>query len=237
MKTTNEIKQFNDWSAKWKVERKIIHAGKILKLWQQPVPRHWEREIWEGRLGYRKRSDYNGEQCTEKELFNGGFNGFKLMFSDRETIANYRVEAIYHNMPLANQRKGQVIADAFGILETGKSVRPLLIEVKIAANNPWFALVENLQQIRLARACAHKIQDFVHKNSKHRVERGVWGLILAPASYYEKHFGNLAKCKPLLDALKQNTRARVAFGISDSLAGGQIKIMTHNWLVKADDGQ
>jgi hypothetical protein len=237
MKTTNEIKQFKDWSAKWDAGRKIIHAGKILKLWQQPMPRHWEREIWEGRLGYRKRSDNKGEKCIERILLKGGSNGFKLMFSDQEIIANYRVDGIYHNMPLANQRKGQVIADAFGILETGKSVRPLFIEVKVAANDPWFALVENLQQIRLARACAQKIQAFVHENTEYRVDRGVWGLILAPESYYENYSGNLAKCKLLLDALKQNTRARVAFGSSDSLASGQIKIITHNWLVKTDDGQ
>ena len=103
--------------------------------------------------------------------------------------------------------------------------------MKVSANNPWFALVENLQQIRLARACARKIQDFVHNNSNHRVQRGVWGLILAPESYYEKHHGKLAKCKLLLESLKQNSRARVAFGTSDFLAEGRIKIVAQNWLI------
>jgi hypothetical protein len=237
MKTTNEIKQFKDWSNEWKDGRKKIDADQIIKLWQQPMPRDWEREIWGGKLGYRKRSDNKGEQCTEKELFKGGPNGFELVFSGQQTNANYRVKLIYHNMPLANRRKGQVIADAFGVLEAGKSVRPLFFEVKVAANDPWFALVENLQQIRLARACAQKIQAFVHENTEYWVERGVWGLILAPESFYENYSGNLAKCKPLLDALKQNTRARVAFGSSDSFASGQIKIITHNWLVKADAWQ
>ena len=235
MKTTSEIMQFKDWSADWKRERKKIDADQILKLWQKPMPREWEREIWEGKLGYRKRSDNKGEQCIEKELFDGGSNGFELVFSDQQPNAEYRVKAIYHNMPLANRREGQVIADAFGVLKTGKSVRPLFIEVKVTANDPWFALVENLQQIRLARACAQKIQTFVHENTEYRVERGVWGLILAPESFYENHSSNLAKCKPLLDALKQTTRARVAFGSSDSLASGQIKIITQNWLAKADD--
>jgi hypothetical protein len=122
------------------------------------------------------------------------------------------------------------IADVCGVLMTEKRVRPLFIEVKVAANNPWFALIENLQQIRLARACAHKIQAFVHQNSKHRVERGVWGLILAPERYYAKHRKNLAQCELLLGAMKQNSRARVAFGISDFLAEGQIKIVAQNWL-------
>ena len=35
MKTTNEIKQFKDWSAEWKDERKKIDADQILKLWQK----------------------------------------------------------------------------------------------------------------------------------------------------------------------------------------------------------
>jgi len=231
MEKPRESKTFDDWSTEWKqVGRKNIDANKLLELWKQRMPHGWEREIWEGRRGFRKRSDNKGEQCIERELFNGGAEGFKLAFSRQQTDANYRVEAIYHNMPLANQRKGQVIADAFGVLETGKSVRPLFIEVKVAANDPWFALVENLQQIRLARACAQQIQDFVHENTKYRVEKGVWGLILAPESYYEKHSSTLAKCKPLLDVLKRRTRARVAFGLSDSLASGKITIIDTNWL-------
>ena len=118
-----------------------------------------------------------------------------------------------------------------------KSVRPLFIEVKVAANDPWFALVENLQRIRLARACAHKIQAFVHENTEHRVERGVWGLILAPKGYYEKHSVNLAKCKLLLDAFETKHSRKGGVWNSDSLASGQIKIITQNWLVKPDDGQ
>jgi hypothetical protein len=232
MKTLTTIEQFNDWSAAWKGQRKKSDAVGILKLWRQPMPRGWEREIWEGRLGYRKCNDNKGEQCTEMELFSGGPKAVELIVTDNKGDAEYRVEAIYHNMPLANQREGQVIADAFGVLKTGKSLRPLMIEVKITADDPWFALVENLQQIRLARACAHKIQAFVHENSKHRVDRGVWGLILAPESYYKRHAASLTKCRSLLDILKQSTRARAAFGISDSLVSGQIQIIAHNWTSK-----
>ena len=85
------------------------------------MPRGWKREIWYGKLGYRKRSDSKGEQCIEKQLFNGGAEGCKLVFSNQHTNLDYRVRAIYHNMPLANQRNGQVIVDAFGVLETDKS--------------------------------------------------------------------------------------------------------------------
>jgi hypothetical protein len=230
MKKENEKKAFEDWSFKWKGARKRSDVETILKLWQLPMPRAWERKKWEGKIGYRKRSANKGEQCIEKILFKSDSKGFGLSFSDQGTNTNCRIEAIYHNMPLANQSPGQVIADAFGVLLIGTIVRPLFIEVKDTANDPWFALVENLQQIRLARACAHGIKGFVHKKSKHQVvQRGVWGLILAPKKYYENHANNLAKCEFLLDALKKKTRARVAFGISDLLACGQIKIIAHNW--------
>ncbi len=196
------------------------------------MPSGWEREVWKGKLGYRKLSDSRGEQLIESQLLADKSEPFKLVCSDRELNAEYRVRAIYHNMPLANQRSGQVIADAFGILETDTTARPLFIEVKTTANDPWFALVENLQQIRLGRACAHKIQSFAELSSKLRVERGVWGLILAPTNYYEKHSGSLAKCASLLAILKQNTRARVAFGISESLVDRQVRLIAHNWFTQ-----
>lgn len=132
-------------------------------------------------------------------------------------------------MPLANQRSGQVIADAFGILRVGEKARPLLIEVKTTADNPWFALIENLHQIRLARACADQIRTFTESRSKLSVEPGVWGLILAPTSFYKKHSSSLEKCRSLLGELKRRTTARVAFGRSDSLDDGKIPVVAHNW--------
>src|SRR6266487_3674211 len=183
---------FTVWSKKWKEERKNVHTETILKLWQQPLPRHWERQIWEGKLGYRKRSDNKGEQRIERQLFELGSRGVNLEFPDGGKPA--RVEAVYHNMPLVNQRHGQVIADAFGVLEMDRVCRPLFIEVKTTDNDPWYALVENLQQVRLARACAQRIQHFVHQKTKHRTQFGVWGLVLAPNSYYQKHSRNLSEC-------------------------------------------
>jgi hypothetical protein len=233
MKNPHAIEQFSKWSAEWKAGRERTDAWAILELWHQPVPRAWERAVWTGKLGYRKRSSDKGEQRTEKELFNRVREHFALIFSDQEPPAEYRLKTIYHNMPLANQRKGQVIADAFAVLVTGASSRPLFIEVKVTANDPWFALVENLQQIRLARACARKIQNFVLESSHHLVERGVWGLILAPENYYARHSANLRKCKHLLDTLRLSSRARIALGISDSLAKGEIRIVAHNWLPPA----
>ncbi len=232
VKTTKEIDRFNQWSLEWKAERRKSDLRQIVRLWQQPIPNGWEREVWNGKLGYRKRSNNRGEQIIESQLLSDKFEHFQLMFSGREPNAKYRIRAIYHNMPLANQRSGQVIADAFGILETDKSARPLFIEVKATADDPWFALIENLQQIRLARACARNIKSFAQLNSKVRVEPGVWGLIIAPQKYYAKYFRSLEKSRSLLTSLRQSTRARVAFGVSEFLADGKISVIAHNWFAQ-----
>lgn len=222
---------FTEWSGRWKGERKNVQVEIILDLWQAPLPRQWERAVWEGRLGYRKRSDQRGEQKIERLLFDNRSGGLRLSFKGRETQQDQecRIEAIYHNMPLANQQPGQVLADAFGVLTMPDIQRPLLIEVKVDAQNPWFALVENLQQVRLARACAQKIKDWVHERTGRQVERGIWGLVLAPSNYFRKHAKSLADAKELLNELKRRTQARIAFGISDFLVDGRIEIIESNW--------
>jgi len=234
-KTNDDTKAFANWSHEWKGARKINDPEKILALWTkyENMPRRWKREIWEGEAGFRKKNDNKdkGEQCIEKGLLKPRSNGISLIFPHQPKSA-CQLEAFYNNLPLANQRPGQVLADAFGVLITGQVVRPIFIEVKVTDHNPWYALVQNLQQIRLGRACPEEVKNLAKKHTSHKdVARGSWGLILAPQSYYRKHSSILAKCKPLLAILKDRTRARVAFGISDYLPDGKIEIIDSNWSV------
>lgn len=219
---------FTKWSDQWKAERSKCDPHHIVKLWQDAMPQRWKRDIWEGELGYRKRSDNKGEQRIEKELFaaKGGF----VLNASSEVPKPFRCVAIYHNMPLANQRRGQVIADAFGILEIGKVKRPLLIEVKVTDHNLWYSLVECLQQVRLARACAKNITAFTKKmTASHELASGIWGMVLAPASYYEKHEKRMKDCENLLCILKEQTCARIAFAVWPSKADDHIEIRHSNW--------
>jgi hypothetical protein len=219
-----ENPKFTAWSKKWKNARKEKDTKRILVLWSEPLPKKWEREVWEGDLGFRKNNEGRdkGEQLIERQLF-GNENG--LIFSDGNSDKRFRLKCVYQNMPLVNQKKGQVIADAFGLLEIGKKRRPLFIEIKTTDQNPWFALVENLQQVHLARACARRIQKFV----KQPIERGIWGLVLAPEKYFSKKDTDMKRCKELLERLKDSTTARIALGISDSLKEGHIRIIASNW--------
>jgi hypothetical protein len=55
------------------------------------------------------------------------------------------------NFPLARQSSGQILCDALGFVDHGGTYHPIVIEVKNTDADPWFAVVENLIQIRLAR--------------------------------------------------------------------------------------
>jgi hypothetical protein len=69
MKSSKAREQFKNWSVRWKHERKQNNPDEIIKLWRDPLPGGWARDVWQGEIGYRKRSDHRGEQATEKRLF------------------------------------------------------------------------------------------------------------------------------------------------------------------------
>ena len=221
--------QVTEWSESWK--KTFADVGDIegvLKLWKAPMPRHWERE-WTGDLGYRKKGNDQGEKRIERQLFEA---------NNREVTVQYKaskspIKLIYHNMPLVNQSRGQVIADAFGVVQIGEIYHPLLFEIKVNNEHPWYALVENLRQLRLARACARRIQQFVKEKTGQQTARGVWGMVPAPKSYFDKSSkrrNSLEASRQLLKILKENTRARISFGVWNEDQPTQIEIIESNWL-------
>jgi hypothetical protein len=56
MKSSRARDQFEKWSLRWKDERKQNNPDEIIKLWQDPLPRGWAREIWRGKVGYPRSS-------------------------------------------------------------------------------------------------------------------------------------------------------------------------------------
>ena len=230
---------FEEWSRQWKAARKsehIEHYKEILDLWApQNIPRKWHRDDWAGDLGFRKKTKedtHRGEQKIEKFLLGdeGTYKTLDIHDSQDRTVG--KLHSLYHNAALINQRSGQVIADVFGVICLGNKRHPAMIEVKVTDQHPWYALVENLFQVRLARACEPRIRAIVEKKWKIRIGQGAWGIVLAPREYFEnrKHQEqNRPACRELLRSLKANTKARVAFATSDHLANGFIQIIESNW--------
>lgn len=226
MKTPNV--RFNEWSQKWETARGILDAEAVLRLWKSPVPANWQRDSnsWTGKLGYRHnhKEGPRGEQIIEKKLLEGFLH--KIVDGDQ----HHPFLAVYQKMPLANQKQNQRIADVLGLVLHQETIHPVMVEVKVGANNCWFALVECLLQVRMGRANGVNIEAFLKKwNLPH--SRAIWGMVLAPSDYFEKGEadGTMQHCRQLLSLLQEQTEARVAFASFDRLDKHSIRVKESNW--------
>ena len=105
-----------------------------------------------------------------------------------------------------------------------------MVEVKIGANNCWFALVECLMQVRMGRANGANIEAFLKKrNLPH--SRAIWGMVLASSSYFDEGVvdGTMEHCRVLLKLLKNSTEARVALTSFDRVEKHSICVRESNW--------
>jgi len=90
-----------------------------------------------------------------------------------------------NQFPLAQYRAG-VSTDMLLLAERGGGYRVFLCEVKEKSNDPWYATVECLRQLRLFLSNAESRAVFSHRGVvKHLPpEIPVTALILAPSEYY-----------------------------------------------------
>ncbi len=183
------------------------------------------REGWSHVLGYRKNSKDGldrGEQQIERLLFER--SPIEIV---REEGTPLSLMVTDQNFPLARQSRGQVLCDALGFISHGGICHPVAIEVKITDADPWFAVVENLIQIRLARFNLNNIEQHVIKRSlptkNLQKTRGAWGLVLAPSKYFNRDSTLLKATLKLIQELKKRTRARIILATTDDLKEGRIK--------------
>jgi len=222
-------RDYTDWAKGFKnlkqfalskpLDTQIAH---VIEYYKQMPPEDALRDLWSHDLGYRKNNK-DGEERGEQEVE-------KLLLGQRGSIKSIKIEngkkvlLLYvtdHNFAMANQKSGQVICDAFGFIPKNKTTfRPVAIEVKVTDGNPWYAVVENLIQVRLARTNLNNIEqraikellpDFCLKEA-----RGACGLIVAPKKYYSTK-KNLDAAKALIAKLIVDTEARIMLATSDSL--------------------
>jgi hypothetical protein len=212
-----KYKSYEDWSEAFTAARKQIgEVEKVLGLWKANIHGNWERECWEEKWGYRKTSkpgaENSGEKKYERHLL--GADGTLKDWILRHDDCSYDLKTVYHNFPLSNQQKGQVIADVLAVLDSVGLARPVLVEVKKRHGGPWHALVECLKQVSLARKNSKPICDLLQKKLN-SPRSGAWGLVIAPPEFWKNEQRELDKCEDLLKALKTKTRARIAFASLD----------------------
>lgn len=127
--------------------------------------------------------------------------------------AKYLLLGLLHNVGLATKKSGNWITDCLALFRVGKCNHPLAIEVKINANNPWYAVVENLQQVRMLRGNVKNIQaDFASVRDILDF-KGAWGMVLTDdPRYFEKN--ETAAALPLIQRMVETSEARVMLGVA-----------------------
>lgn len=213
---------FSEWSENWKSLKSRKGNPEdivdVIKQWKRLPPSQALGRVFPKHTGFRKHTaTLKGEQEIESRLL-GLQNGKPPIHEiSGASVSNLAVCAIFHNFAVAKlsgqSTKGQVIADAFGVLRIGKKYHPLSIEVKKTDGNCWRAVVQNLQQVRflrfwgvdLRRSLASRSADFVPSGTP---LGGAWGMVLAPPDYWQEK-KLFTQAKALLERLPKANRARV----------------------------
>jgi len=232
--------QFEDWSKRWEEARcDVGNFELVLRRWRETPPKECKR-LAEGRtcafpntVGYRKDpkdSRDKGEQKIER-LFLGKEGELKNHFlkaSPQDKI--FKVVAVCHNVALATQKPGQRITDCLGVIQVGSKSHPLAVEVKVEADNCWFAVVENLQQIRMLKPNADNVRAYLAKHTPFMNCVGAWGMVLAPKAYYDDLTHHLQESEMLLDYLvKKKVEARIILAEATELEIARIRYRAGYW--------
>ncbi len=224
--------EFKDWSDQWKELREDAGNYKdVLKMWKTSPRDGLNREEWKGIFGYRKSGEVKGEKCIEYKFLNIGNEERKHLLVNNSRLPKKHLDiyGVAHNMALGTQRRGQVIPDCLGRVEDRRSVsHPLAVEVKITANDVWFAVVENLQQVRMLRANVGNVKQFFNDKDF----KGAWGMVLAPHKYFyptSKRDNRLQKALKLIEFMAEKTEARIILASADRLSESKIDYVGGYW--------
>jgi hypothetical protein len=212
---------FAAWCKQWellgKFEGPVLPESdqrmqRALELWRQKVPGKWERGIDPQLLGkhYRRRDfelPHPGEHTIEHQILVERFGNVRLL--DGAVLID-GVNAFPLACDFANGgRCGNVEADMLLAAQSGEGFRLVLCEVKADADNPWYAAVELLRQMRLflTNPVGRAIMQQRGILPPSAADAPVTGMVLAPADYYRargKKANAAAPAKELFEYMRQN---------------------------------
>jgi hypothetical protein len=206
---------FRDWRNAWdelgefqgrELPEPQIRIGKVLELWQAPIPEPWMRSEADTRqrlLGPRyTRKDGKvpnpGEHPIEYEILQTHFD--RATYLGRPLLDGVNAYPLVKDS--AGGRKGNVEADLVLLAGPVDSASILVGDVKVTDGNPWTALVQNLRQLRLFTAnleCARLFnRRGVTANMVH-----ICGGVIAPKTFYSKR-GQKANTLPCARRLSES---------------------------------
>ena len=215
---------FSDWYDKW--QKLADYTGvnldekewnrrtdAIVSLWAEQPQGNWQRSF--------ERGDFNLRNlCTPKIIWSrnsGEISQNRGEYQIEDHIiknpipfclkSGYQFEPIVNAFPCAKVSKGSVEFDLLSILKTPKNaIHPLVCEIKAQYNNPWYAAVENLRQLKLfignlennLNVIRKKRADEILIDFSHPV-----GIVIAEPDYYGHRGQKNNSVEPTLNMLRR----------------------------------
>ena len=186
----------------------------VVELCQRRVCRDWPRPNIEDQLwaaGPYRRSDRGKPSGPERTIEHQILGAATHVAEGRLCLDGHVIDAI-NAIPLT--RRPKIEADVLLLVNHGDAVRQYLVEVKGAANNPWYATIELLRQLRLF-AASHMVNYFHRKNPQLPPGLPATGLVLAPGTYY-KNSDRLAQTRRLIDSVLRHVGLDIRMAVWDA---------------------
>ena len=222
-----ESNSFADWANRWMVlaryEGPVVpdvshRIEQLVSLWREEIPGQWQRGVDSQLLGPRYRrgdldAPHPGEHTIEHEIL--------YQYFDRVSCYGNKLVDGVNALPLASDagggRRANVEADMFLLAEHEGAYRLFLCEVKASADDPWFAAVESLRQLKLLVSSSEPRGVFARRNPSLCLPSDipVTALVLSPPSFYSSPGKKADAVKP---ALKLLARFTSEFGVNVRLA-------------------
>jgi len=198
----------------------------VLAFWEQPIPGKWQRDRgWDTdkwkESPYRRR-DLNapraGEHTMEREI----------LINQRGKITLLGAELLdgVNALPLCcdfigGARRGNVEADLLLLSHGADGYRLVLCEVKASSDDPWYAAVESLRQMRLFLSSPAAQSLMVERGSlpADAANVAVTGLAMAPAAYFSangKKGNALAPARRLFERMRRHYDIDMRFAVWDA---------------------
>ena len=175
----------------------------LINLYREPIPENWQRSIDPQLLDARyRRGDLHrphaSEHAIEHQILHEDF--------DRVSCLGHRLIDGVNAFPLSRDprgvgRRGNVEADMLLLGEFGGVHRLFLCEVKHNANDPWYATVELLRQLRLFSENPVSRNLFSSRGliGTLPAEIPFTGLVVAPITYYSSRGKSQNALQPAID--------------------------------------
>jgi hypothetical protein len=190
---------FAQWCQRWMQLGELtgaedMNAGiqDVLALCEEPVPGRWWRgqdvRLRDPHRRYQRGNAGPGQKRRGEHALEYDVLAPDPVQAATDCLGSPLVDGV-NAVPLARDegggRSGNVEADMLLLVGGGSSYRLLLIEAKVSGN-AWFAVVENLRQLRLYRESpvAQKIFHVRRPGLDLEHPLPVSSVVLAPPSYY-----------------------------------------------------